>query len=478
MKQQMTLPLNRTKASIKPWFNSWVFAWENQFLIILSILFFLLTIFAFYPGEMSTDTLYQYSQALSGHFSDLHPPIMAALWRFLLSVTHCPGSLFILNNILYWFFWCLLSLMTFKNLKWKLVALSLAALPPLWSQSVVLWKDTELSIGLLGAYLFAFRIGLEKPWQKKNLAAFDYVLFSVAALLFFYCTAIRFNSLPALLPLAWYVATRKEGGKSFLPSLMRTSLIIGTSLIAVHLFVYGFLKAQKTHVEQAIKIHDIVGIFVRTGDEGLIPDYWKKMNPDLTPELLRENYDPTNLNLLWTGLFRNDLVRPTTDLSQLDELQAKWKEAIFHFPTAYFQHRWAVFNGLIRIGQTETYYPFQLAVNPNPFGLKEQGIAKLRVSLKYYFWFFGNSFLFKGWFYFLLSIGVIFLASFNRFRGTIFSEISVYSALSALFYGCAYFLCATGSDFRFLYPTVTLSVFSMAMLLSSFELGWNDRGSS
>ena len=70
-----------------------------------------ITIVAFFPGYMSSDSILQYEQArasaltnireISG-FTDLHPPSMGIMWRLLDYIYPGPAGMLILHNLLYW----------------------------------------------------------------------------------------------------------------------------------------------------------------------------------------------------------------------------------------------------------------------------------------------------------------------------------------------------------------------------------------
>jgi hypothetical protein len=439
---------------------------KNMVVMLAALLLFLLTVTAFFPGEMSPDSYQQLGQALTGLYNDFHAPIMSAFWRLLLHFWGNPGVLFFFHNLCYWSFWCLLSAFAFEDWKAKLSVLGLAALPPLWSQVIVVWKDTELSICLLGAYLMVY-LAQSGDEKKRGLVRY-YVPLVLACVFIFYSTAVRLNALPALIPLVWYGAVSK-GGKFFsLRTVARVGLVLALSFFAVHLFNYNLLKAKKYYLFQAGEAFDIVGILAGTGNTGIIPVYWNKLNPSTTPESLIANYDPENKATLGAGLSPFDLVPITTDAAQLKELREKWLGAIRAYPGAYLRHRWAAFNGLIRIGKRESYYPFHLVRDEEKEGVRETGDPFLRVRLKYYFWFFGNSFFFKGWFYLLVSTLIVGWNLLLPGPWTAEKKASICSAGSAFLYGCGYFFYVWNADFRYLYPTVTLCFFSIVMLASDW----------
>jgi len=343
----------------------------------------------------------------------------------------------------------------------------MALVPSLWSQVIVVWKDTELSICLLGAYVCLF---LWHSMRKKVPVKPFWVRFVVLLSFFlfiFYASAVRFNSLPALVPLVWLgiLFTLPKWGLARKLLLLVGFLSLNFGL--VHLLDQYVFKPKMNTLFQMIQLHDLVGISVRAGTADLIPSYWKEFNPRIDLATLRSAYLPESLNSLWTGDVHQEIVPTASDAAQLDELRAKWWEAIRRFPGAYLQHRWAVFNGLIRIGKADSYYPLHLWKNPDMDGIRDIGDPALRGAFKRYFWTFGNTFLFKGWFYLLLALLIMAAIIKRPDRNGEGSKASLYLALSAFLYGGGYFFYGPASDFRFLYPTVILVFLSIVMFLSS-----------
>src|SRR4051812_29827401 len=55
-----------------------------------------------FPGVMNNDSVQQYRQAVSGHYSDWHPPVMAWLWSWLRVFGDGPAPLLAVHLALYW----------------------------------------------------------------------------------------------------------------------------------------------------------------------------------------------------------------------------------------------------------------------------------------------------------------------------------------------------------------------------------------
>ncbi|NBY19037.1 hypothetical protein EBQ74_02025 [bacterium] len=57
---------------------------DYPFSFFLLVAGFLNALLTFYPGSMSPDSYDQLRQALTNHYNDWHPPVMAWFWRQLL----------------------------------------------------------------------------------------------------------------------------------------------------------------------------------------------------------------------------------------------------------------------------------------------------------------------------------------------------------------------------------------------------------
>jgi hypothetical protein len=434
---------------------------KSLIIFLLATLLFFLTVISFFPGGMNADTLVQLAETSTGRYSDEHPPIMAALWRILFVFWDNVGTLFIFHNLFYWFLLFVFSCLAFQGLKARALIMSFGAFPSMWTQAVAVIKDTELSICVFGAYLFALSAKLLERGPTPAHAQLSKISKALAWLFFFYSAAVRWNSLPLLVPLCWYLLA-KDGEKTL--TWRRGMGVLGMILAcfaAIYLFDYGILKAQKFHIFQECEIFDITGIYVRTGDENFIPKYWKEMNADVSPQTLLLNYKPETLvNLLFTGL-----VHLTGDPERLDDLRRQWWGAIRRHPLAYLEQRWGAFRGLLRLGEKQSFLPYQLEIRENNMGLEIGGDPQFKALLVAYFSAFQNTILFKGWPYLLAILLVLTAHALEGFPTNPFKLASLCSALSAFFYGIGYFFYSLSSDFRFWYPVVILTVFSTVLYL-------------
>src|SRR5581483_833197 len=63
----------------------------------LLAVFYIASVLMLWPGVMSLDASSQYAVAISGEYSDHHPPLMSFLWRYLDYIYHGPAPMFIFH---------------------------------------------------------------------------------------------------------------------------------------------------------------------------------------------------------------------------------------------------------------------------------------------------------------------------------------------------------------------------------------------
>ena len=69
---------------------------------VVCILGFGLSVWAFYPGMMSSDSFASLQEGQTGIFYDQTSPVMSYLWGFLDGYVQGPGLMFMLQNAVVW----------------------------------------------------------------------------------------------------------------------------------------------------------------------------------------------------------------------------------------------------------------------------------------------------------------------------------------------------------------------------------------
>jgi len=239
------------------------FKFFNLLLPITILAYFLSMLKAWWPGQMSRDSLDQYLMSLNIlPISDWHPPVMALLWRFLNHIIgiSSPSTLFVFHLLLYLLglYLCIIYL-TKNNFVRVLIFIIFCAF--ISSQQIVIWKDT----GMVGALLIAIGSSLMLTKTKINWKKNTLLFFGIFSLV--YATSIRWNVLPSIV-LVSFLLIYSYFGQKLKPKIFPLSFVLlGFLFISSNLLNYSLVKVEKTYPLQHIFIYDIVGVSVRSTGE-------------------------------------------------------------------------------------------------------------------------------------------------------------------------------------------------------------------
>jgi hypothetical protein len=127
---------------------------------LVAFAFFLVNLISRFPGLPNTDSDLQYAQAISGHFSDWQPPIMAWLWSGLRLIVDGTGPVFALQVFCYWLGFGViavtLSQIGRNRAAWAVIAVGL--LPPILMLNIEIVKDVGVAVTFLSSFAIFFGI--------------------------------------------------------------------------------------------------------------------------------------------------------------------------------------------------------------------------------------------------------------------------------------------------------------------------------
>ena len=429
------------------------------------------------PGIYSPDSLGQLLQAQRGVYTDGHPPLMAGLWSLLLRVSGTGASL-------YWLHFGLLSsafiLFALAFRRSHLPGAVWLLLPAAWSPAIlnfigVLWKDVGLAVSL--AFCFAC-VALSRAARAGQITTLLVVL-----VVSFYAVGVRYNAVPALLPLLWFLLLPFFGRPGWRRNMgTATIAIIGTGLLFVggQLVSYQLLAAKRIHLEQAIELFDLAGISIISGAD-VIPDEAKTAN--FGSQALRASYSPTSSSSL---IFRSDpAISPPLQLTEnpqyLTIFRQAWEHAIINYPSAYLSHRGAVFASLLGIGRQTPFfatvdYGQQSATFEAGVGvLGDPAVKSIDVGrpifgqrvaasllMAFVNWAAVHTYLFFGWLWLLVLVATFVAAIVLRKRPM--AEVAIGLSASGLLYLLPYFFVVPSSDFRYLYWSIVAANLSTVII--------------
>ncbi len=123
-------------------------------IVLIVFLLFFANLLKAYPGVPNVDSNYQYAQAINGHFTDWHPPIMAWLWSMLRLIADGTGPLFVVHVFFYWMGIGLIALTLSRigrnQTAWAIVAVG--AFPWFIKMNTQIFKDVGMAVSFLTGY--------------------------------------------------------------------------------------------------------------------------------------------------------------------------------------------------------------------------------------------------------------------------------------------------------------------------------------
>jgi hypothetical protein len=248
-------------------------------------LFFFLALLHFlsgFPGGISADVWGQYAQALSGHFSDHHPPMMSFLWFFLLKLYPGPAPMLFVSLAMLWasfvYFY-----RAFKPLS-RPLALSLLFFPlapALLSQSTMLWKDI-----FLGHSLILFMAIMTYHSLAHKTLSFWKNIFLI--LLLFFAIGLKFQVKFFIFPLTFWLITLNTQ-KVHIGTWI-TAIVLTAFLVIGNITLKNTLATQN-HAEQMRQFFDMAAMAVMSDDLSIFPEHVTN-KPYFSVIALKARYTP------------------------------------------------------------------------------------------------------------------------------------------------------------------------------------------
>ncbi len=416
-----------------------------------------LTLWAFYPGLMSPDSIASLGEGRSGIIYDQNSAIMSYLWGFLDEVVAGPGLMLVLQAGVFWAaILCLWEAAYRESLLLGLALVVFPFMPQILSQLPVIWKDVEMATTLLmSAALVLF------AKKKKSKIA---LLLSPVFL--FYGFAARLNSLPAVLPLAiwtgFVAASVFELQKSRLAPVMVGASYFVVLLVSVFAFQAMITEGRTSYPFQMVQLYDLAAISIRNG-EPRFPEYIVE-NRNFSMDGVRANYTPTTVGtLVYAGESRDGrlpVLEVVETQAKIGYLRATWQRQVSQNPGAYLTHRLEVFAQLVGLGRSVSlqYWDPTLSRNPPEFATTTNGASRLLTA---YFGIFQRpvmqTFFFRAIVWILLCFYLLYRSVRSQLAGD-WDFVFVLS-VSSLLYIFSYFFIAPAADFRYVYwPAIASAV--------------------
>jgi hypothetical protein len=429
----------------------------------------LICLIAFYPGYMSPDSRDQWNQGRNWIFWDYHPPLMSAVWGILDRYIPGPFGMLLLHNAIFWAGAAVFWRHTWrKSILLGLGLIGFAFLPPVLALLSTIWKD----VGLGAAFLLASALlyGASKTHSRASLFA--------SSIFLFYGYAVRLNAAPAVIPLAlWsgFIACRMFPSlKRRTESLKLLPVICGIGYflvlaLAVNLTTSFLIRKTGTsYPYQQVLLHDLAAIS-KTNGEIQFPAYIVK-NENFSLEKVQQRYNSHSVNGLIYG--EKPVFKLTNNPDEISELREQWLHVVLNNKRAYLKARFELFMHLLSFNEYYVAVPYLMEAdfhNPPEFKSPHGTLNKLVTA---YYTYFYRSLFFRGFFWVLISLGLVYLSARGKLHGDM--EIIFVLSSSGLLYAVAYFFLSPSTEFRYLWWTVLANFVSLLFLLSYAFHHWGE----
>lgn len=403
----------------------------------------------FYPGLLSSDSIEQYKEALSGQYKDWHPPLMSIALRFvlelggtiaLLTIVQCAAlllGLYALATASQRLFWPQPTPVAHAWVSLAIVLLLLVPVTPLAFFAMTFWKDVWAAALLVWSGALLLEVLNTADLRRVALLVGLGVVLGL----------VRHNALVVLPVLGAGLAVALWRRRRVLAIVAGVAPLLLSS-IAEPLIDRAF-AVERMHPSSQIMALDLVGLCARS--QRVCAELPWTRSHILDPAALAQ-YRPGDIGFVFWDK------PPHVDRAiRLDfpRLRAEYLQAVRTHPLLFACVKLAAFRPLL--GRWQTYYFFHKTVVTNPYGLALDprfaavqdwlaaectGVAE--GSLR---WISGVHLV---W----LAVGLAWAAvSFAACRrGRRWLHLAVVIALP-LAYGASYLFATPVHDFRFLYPT-------------------------
>ncbi|MET4896407.1 hypothetical protein RN629_04420 [Sphingomonadaceae bacterium jetA1] len=223
-------------------------------IVVATLVLFGLSLAVFAPGFVQYDSVGQYAQALTGHYDDWHPPIMARLWSVFGHRGAWPMLALQLGG---WWLGLggIAAAIVDRRPRAALLILAIGLVPPWlgWQATVV--KDAQMAAAMVAA------TGLIAWWRLRGRAV-PRGGWAGAALLLVYAALVRVNAVFAIAPLVALLVTPR-----WPPRIGITVALTLVTLGAAPTINHRLLAASPSGVARSQALYDLSAIASRAPED-------------------------------------------------------------------------------------------------------------------------------------------------------------------------------------------------------------------
>jgi hypothetical protein len=343
--------------------------------VIAAFLLFGTTLAMRFPGVAMYDSVAQYEQAVSGEYADWHPPIMARTWALLNHYHAGTEPFFVIQMLLWWGGFGLLSVALARQQKHGAAALALVAgMAPLWlGWATVVLKDAQMACCLLAV------TGLVAYWRLRERKLPQGAVLAVGLLLL-YATLVRGNAAFATIPFALALFDWPRSTRPWIKGAAAVLLILGVLAVSP-LINRHLLGAEASGVERALPLYDLAGIAHHAGLPaiGALPSArWAEAERKgcYTPYFWNPYGEEKLCGAVGTAAVFADGAAP--------HLLRDWVGQVARHPLAYAEHRVRHLNSNLRFwvsaGEPDAIPPLQSEPNSDGLGAPATPAARALIA--------------------------------------------------------------------------------------------------
>lgn len=428
------------------------------FLVLFGTIGYGITVAIFHPGYMSTDSLNQLEQVIGTRaIDDWHPPVMVAVWKVLVWLTHDIASMLMFQLLLLWSALTIMAVLISRSRapRWlSILPIVVGLMPFTLAISGVIWKDCQMAFALLLATVGIVWI----TYSSKESRLARYSVAGAVLLLMVYALLLRYNAFVAIVPLIYVLCRVMK-----LSWLRSIAVFVGFVVLSVLLstLITASMNAKKTHPVSAVMIDDIANILT-VGELRSQPvsDFLKDNLIEARQQCQKR--DPM-LNV--SGWCMTSDLRLNITSNYYDELSNLWLRTILTHKGEYIAFKTWMTSWFLSSPQSAAYY-WQRGINKNELSLEVPDKFYGHATETYVknFGYEHFSFLYKPWFWLIANV-VLLTVALKKFKRRTFTTLVVALNLSSLLYIISYIPVVIGSDYRYIYWPVLATVMSFIIFL-------------
>jgi hypothetical protein len=327
----------------------------------------------FFPAIMSPDSISQWQQAASGHYTNWHPIGMTLVMRgihLLLAWWPLQAQIALVawvQGILFWF-----GIFTLLNLaklpvRHKIVMCALMTLYyPVWLYTVTLWKDVWLAVMFCGLLWWAKDCLVDGVWAlRAGVASAGFLTF---AMMQRHTAGVSFVVLAALSGLVHFV---RFGLRRSIEVLVLLTAVFSAAASVEVLIYRAFRVIDIGNILNGYCSYEIAGMVHFSGRP--VTD-WQGLHT--YQAVGRERFEQAVKGYV-CGESMEYLIFPPGHPFDLDDLLHQryaiqdMPAMVLHNPAAFLKHKACLVGYLSGLSGSEIYYPSHERIEENSFGIHE-----------------------------------------------------------------------------------------------------------